>query len=73
MRYDIDCFGEMCPVPMLKLKGILKDLKDGDSIKLVTDHSCVLSSISDYLKHRRLKVEIEEVINGVWEIYIEKR
>lgn len=73
MDYKIDCLGEMCPLPILKLKDALKKLKNGDSIKLVTDHSCVLANITDYLKHKKLKVEVDEVINGVWEIYIEKR
>ncbi|MDK2902243.1 MAG: tRNA 2-thiouridine synthesizing protein [Clostridiales bacterium] len=72
MRYDIDCLGEMCPVPVLKLKEIMGKLKKGDSVKLVIDHSCVLSSISDYLKRGGLKVKIDEPLNGVWEIYIEK-
>lgn len=72
MDYKIDCLGEMCPVPIIKLQDVLKKIKSGDSVKLVTDHSCVLANISDYLKHKKLKVTVDEVINGVWEIYIEK-
>lgn len=66
----IDCLGDMCPLPILKIRREMKTMKSGDMVKAVTDHSCVLESIiSNFKKH---KITHEEVINGVWEIYIEK-
>ena len=70
---EINCLGDMCPIPVLKLKDKLKTLGDKDSIILTTDHSCVLESIQDVIKRKKgYKVSFEEVANGIWEIEIKK-
>lgn len=68
----IDCFGDMCPIPLLKLQNSLKTLKPGDSIMLVVDHSCVVESISDYYNSSHHQILVDEIINGVWEITVTK-
>lgn len=69
----IDCLGEFCPVPILRIKKELKTLPKGESFMLVTDHSCVLQSIKDHFeKSSSLSLEPDEVMNGVWEITITK-
>ena len=71
---DIDCFGDICPVPMLKAKKKLDQIIKGESFKLVTDHSCVLQSMKDkYEDSKNVAIQIEEVLNGVWEIVITKK
>lgn len=67
---EIDCLGEMCPIPIIKIKNQLKIMVSKDSFKVVTDHSCVLQSVLDFFKKKKFKVESDEVINGVWEIII---
>lgn len=68
----IDCLGDMCPVPILKTKAALKKLNSGESIKVVTDHSCVSKSLIDNFKKSKVTIHSEEVMNGVWEITITK-
>lgn len=69
----VDCLGEFCPVPILRIKEELKTLVKGESFMLVTDHSCVLQSIKDHFaKNPNIKIEPDEVINGVWEIIVTK-
>lgn len=69
----IDCFGDICPVPLLKMKNELKNISVGESFQLVVDHSCVIESIKDYLSNiQNVHYEIDEVLNGVWEITITK-
>jgi len=70
---EIDCLGDMCPVPIIKIKNALKTTLQGETIKVVTDHSCVHQSILDHFKKGNLFVEETEVINGVWEILITKK
>ncbi|MDI3535682.1 MAG: tRNA 2-thiouridine synthesizing protein [Eubacteriaceae bacterium] len=66
----IDCLGDMCPIPVLKTKKIFKTLKSGESIKIISDHSCVLESMqSTFKKHQ---IRSDEVIAGVWEIFLTK-
>lgn len=68
----IECFGEMCPIPLLKAKKKYEQINLNESFILVTDHSCVLQSISDYFQKTHTIIEIEEVMTGVWEIHITK-
>ena len=67
---EIDCLGEMCPIPIIKIKNQLKIMVPSDSFKVITDHSCVLQSVLDFFKKKKFTVKSDEVINGVWEIII---
>jgi TusA-related sulfurtransferase len=67
---SIDCLGDMCPIPVLKSKKELEKMESGDVLKIVTDHSCVLESVNHQFKKHQ--VRCEEVISGVWEIFITK-
>ncbi len=66
----INCFGDICPVPILKINKELPKLHSGETLEVVSDHSCVVESIRD--KFQSYNVTIEEVMNGVWEILIVK-
>lgn len=68
----IDCFGDFCPLPLLKAQKEVKTLGPGESFMLVTDHSCVVESIEDHFHLDQYDLSIDEVINGVWEIEIKK-
>ena len=68
----IDCFGDMCPVPILKIEEKLKETRVGQEFMLVTDHSCTVESIKQIYKKRNVEFRIEEVMNGVWEVYVKK-
>lgn len=71
--YELDCLGDMCPIPIMKLKQCKQIKEKGGQLKLVTDHSCVVESISGYCKKRKLQIHIEEPMNGIWELYIENQ
>ena len=69
---DILCLGDMCPIPLMKLQQC-KELKNsGECIKLVTDHSCSVESITEFCSKNNLSVEIQEPMNGIWELHISK-
>lgn len=69
----IDCLGDMCPVPVMRLKQHARELSEGKRIMLITDHSCVSESVKNYCKVLHYDVEVLEPINGVWEFYISRR
>ena len=69
---EIDCFGEICPVPLIRAKDAYKKMNCGETIKVVSDHSCVVESIRATFNRFSVEIETEEVMNGVWEIYITK-
>jgi tRNA 2-thiouridine synthesizing protein A len=66
----IDCLGDICPVPIVRLQEKLPQIKKGKAVLLVTDHSCTRQSVSDFCKLHHLQFKADEVINGVWEIGI---
>lgn len=68
----IDCFGDICPVPLIKIQQTLSKIKHGDSFMIVVDHSCVMESINEYYADTKHTIDSDEVMNGVWEIIITK-
>lgn len=68
---EIDCLGEVCPVPVLMLRKHRQAIHRGEKVLLVTDHSCARTSIAEYCQQAGLQCSAQEVINGVWEIRIE--
>lgn len=70
MVVKIDCLGDICPVPIIKLKNHLNNIQMGKPYMLVTDHSCTLKSVRDFCNNHKLYCESDEIINGVWEIII---
>ncbi len=68
----LDCLGDMCPVPIIKIKKELQTMKSQECLKIITDHSCVANSILDHYKNKKVSIQTEEVINGVWEIIMTK-
>lgn len=69
MNNSIDCIGAMCPVPVVKAQIQYKKLNIGDSITILTDHSCTYPNIRDIYKKLKCKVEVQEE-GGIWEITI---
>lgn len=70
---DINCLGDMCPIPLLKLKECKALQHKGETVKLVTDHSCSVESITEFCEKHELAVTVTEPMNGIWELFIEKR
>ena len=69
----LDCFGDICPIPILKIEHMLADIKAGESFMVVVDHSCTIEAIRNKYSNKKHEISIDEVMNGVWEIVITKR
>lgn len=68
---ELNCLGDMCPLPIMKLRDCKTLNNKGGQVKLITDHSCVVESVTDYCKKSRLALMVTEPMNGVWELFIE--
>ena len=66
----IDCLGEICPVPIMKVQKNMVDIQAGEVYKLITDHSCTYNNVKEFCKVHQLNYKADEVMNGVWEITI---
>lgn len=71
-EYRLDCLGEICPVPLIKTQKKMESLKIGDVLAVEIDHSCAMKNIPEWARKEGYNVEIEEVDDGEWEVYIEK-
>jgi len=69
-EHFIDALGDFCPVPNLKVQAALKEMRPGDKVVLLTDHSCTVPTLKGEMAKRRLKVKVEEVDYGIWQITI---
>lgn len=66
---ELDCMGDMCPLPLMRLKKAVGE-SNGEEILLISDHSCTFRSITEYCKTKHYSFTYQEVMNGVWEILI---
>ena len=69
----INCFGDICPIPIIKTQNELKIINKNDSFMVIVDHSCILESIKDYISNTNHLISDKEVMNSVWEITITKK
>jgi len=63
----IDCLGDICPIPVMRLKENMNHLIQHGTIMIVTDHSCALKSLEEYARSHHLDYHCEEVMRGVYE------
>ncbi len=70
--YRLDCIGEPCPLPLMKVEDKIKKLKSGEVLCVEVDHTCAMTNVPEWARKKGYKVEIEEVIFGEWEIKITK-
>ena len=71
-EHVLDCFGEACPVPLVKAQNKMKEIELEDVLVLQIDHSCAMKNIPEWARKEGYNVEVEEVDDGEWEIIIEK-
>ena len=68
----IDCFGDYCPVPIIRIQEQLKTMQIGDTFVLVCDHSCVVSNARSTFPEEMVRLDVVEPMNGIWEITVTK-
>jgi TusA-related sulfurtransferase len=71
-EYTLDCFGEACPIPLVKTQKQMEKMSIGDVVIVQIDHSCAMKNVPEWARKEGHNVEIEEIGDGEWEIIIEK-
>lgn len=71
-EYELDCLGEACPVPLVKTENKMKELAVGDTLIVIIDHSCALKNVPEWARKNNYEVEVEEIGDGEYEIFIDK-
>lgn len=68
----LDCLGEACPIPLVKAQKAIEKMAVDDVLIMEIDHSCAMKNVPDWARSAGHAVEIEEVGEGEWNIYIQK-
>jgi len=68
----VDCYGEACPIPIVKSENALADMAIGDLLIVQIDHSCAMKNVPEWAREQGYNVEVEEIDDGEWEVFIEK-
>jgi TusA-related sulfurtransferase len=71
-EYVLDCYGEACPVPLVKAENKIKEMEIGDLLIVQLDHSCAMKNVPEWARNEGHNVEVEEIDDGEWEVFIEK-
>jgi TusA-related sulfurtransferase len=71
-EYVLDCFGEACPVPLVRAQKKMEKMAVGDVLVVQIDHSCAMKNVPEWARNQGHNVEIEETGDGEWELIIEK-
>lgn len=69
---ELNCLGDFCPVPALKVQVRLARLATGESLTVITDHSCAVENIKSIIKNQVTSFEVNEITNGIWEVILVK-
>ena len=69
---ELDCMGEACPVPLIKAEKALEKMDAGDTLIISIDHSCAMKNVPEWARKQGHNVEVEEVDDGEWEVFVEK-
>lgn len=71
-RYQLEIWGEMCPIPLIKAQRKLKIMEKGDVLVMETEHSCTSQGIVVWAKQNKYKIDETEVANGIWHLELTK-
>ena len=71
-KYNLDCLGEACPTPLIKVQNKIEEMKVGDILIVNVDHSCAMKNVPNWAMEEGYNVEVESTYNGEWNIIIEK-
>ncbi|MFP4564406.1 MAG: sulfurtransferase TusA family protein [Spirochaetia bacterium] len=71
-EFELDCYGEACPVPLVKAQNKMKEMAVGDVLIVQIDHSCAMKNVPEWARAEGHNVEVEEIDDGEWEVVIEK-
>lgn len=67
----VDTKGQVCPAPIIATKKALREAKEGESFRVLTDNKISLENLSRFLKDNRTEFAVKES-NGSWTITITK-
>ncbi len=70
--HTLDCFGLLCPMPVIKTSEIIKKLKVGEILEIIATDKGIKEDIPAWCRQTGQGCLKMEEKNGVYKIYIKK-
>lgn len=73
---SLDCFGLLCPLPIIKTSEKIKELKEGEVLEIIATDEGIKTDIAAWCQatgHELLKIEEEDVEPRVFRVYVRRR
>ena len=68
----IDTKGQLCPLPLIATKKALKEIRKGESFKVITDNQTSFGNLSRFLKDNKAEFYVEES-EGIWTLTVTRK
>ncbi len=73
MDHKIDAIGEFCPIPIIRAEVKLTQIKPGERVIIITDHTCSSSSVVNHFQTKyNYPCSVTQIGDGIWEITVTK-
>lgn len=72
----LDCFGLLCPMPIIKTTEKIKEMKSGEILEIIATDEGIKPDIEAWTKstgHRLLKIDTEEGDPIIFHVYVKKK
>ncbi|MFW6161013.1 MAG: sulfurtransferase TusA family protein [Acidobacteriota bacterium] len=70
--HTLDCFGLLCPMPVIKTSEIIKKLKMGEILEIIATDKGIKEDIPAWCRQTGQECLKMEEKDGVYKIYIKK-
>lgn len=71
-HFEFDVQGEVCPIPMLKVKNKLEEMHDGDELSIHANFTRAVRNMLRYAKQRNYPIEVHMKRSGEWIVKVIK-
>lgn len=72
-NYKLVLLGEVCPIPLLKTKEKVAQLKVGETLSIETDFTRSVRNIINWCNKSGHDLTVDEVQTGVWQLIVTKK
>lgn len=71
IHHQLTVIGELCPVPLLRTQELMRRLKPGETLAVLTEHPQAARNVYDWALQNRCLLAVYED-NGIWRLILRK-
>ncbi len=71
MRVMVDALGDACPIPVVKTKNAIKEMKENGSVETLVDNEIAVQNLTKMAKQKGYAVHSEKLEEGKYQVVME--